>query len=139
MKRNHLFIIVFVLSALVGCQPSKKEVTGESEADKKIIDIVRKSDAMGEGVNWETFIAHAAGLKGKIDWRYFRGEEKQHVVELKMLHYDDKTAAVDTLRMQWQVNPETGFNKLSYFAINSVAQPKMLGMMKLELWVALNR
>lgn len=111
---------------------SCKDQAGNDSA----IEIIKQSETGWEGtITWEKFLTNVAGLEGNISWKAvpLNGNNSQlRVVEVNIIK--NRNGRANTVKIQWQVNIETRFNKISYFDINGIPQSLQSGMYAIEIW-----
>jgi len=108
---------------------------GQAENDRAI-EIIKEFVTGWEGnITWEKFLTNVAGLEGNISWKAvpLNGNNSQlRVVEVNIIK--NRNGRANSVKIQWQVNIETQFNKISYFDINGIPQSLQSGMDEIEIW-----
>ena len=100
------------------------------------IQIVQESK-MAFGNNTMTiqeWVGALVGIRGTANWSEFVTSENIHIVQLdlsrKIKDKDNKAS------IQWMVNPDTKYIKMSYLGINGESKPKYIGIFELSVWAA---
>lgn len=99
---NKIIFVVFLFS-VVGCDFRTVE--------QKNIDLVKESLFM-EDIKVKDLAMELTGLDGKISWKSFISDSNQTIVEM-IIHRKIKSKN-KSIRIQWKVNPESGYVKTSY-------------------------
>lgn len=99
---NKIIFVVFLFS-VVGCDFRTVE--------QKNIDLVKESLFM-ENIKVKDLAMELTGLDGKISWKSFISDSNQTIVEM-IIHRKIKSKN-KSVRIQWKVNPESGYVKTSY-------------------------
>ena len=98
------------------------------------IQIVKdsKMDFGNSTMTVREWIGALVGIRGAANWKEFVTPENIHIVQVDLSRKINRKN--ESARIQWMVNPDTKFVKMSAIEINSKAEQLLVGVFLLSPW-----
>lgn len=119
-KTFFIFILAFFIN---GCDFKTTE--------QKNIDLVKES-LLYEGVKVKDLARDLTAIDGQISWKSFISNSNQHIVQMvvsRKIKSKNKK-----IKMQWKVNPDSGYVELAYVEYDGKPTSKLLFSIYLLEW-----